>query len=160
MQALDPVGAVAELVHDRLAYARHNRHVKHNVDGVGDFDADLRKRGADGAHGIGDNVHGAALIAASCNVEQHFIRFLRVLPVVGRAGVFFFPGTDKGSVLYTGHVVDSGPVEVTAGKLFLIELNQLACGASLCAQLLELFFRTVNPDGLVRCEQFFHFFKP
>ena len=26
MQALDPVCAVAELVHDRLAYARHDRH--------------------------------------------------------------------------------------------------------------------------------------
>ena len=44
VQALHPVGAVAQHVQDLLAGAGHDGHVQHNVDGVGDLNADLRQR--------------------------------------------------------------------------------------------------------------------
>ena len=160
VQALYPVGAVAQHVQNLLAGAGHDGHVQHHVDGVGDFHADLGQRRAHGAHGVGDDVHGAALVAAPGNVEQHLIGLLGVHPVVGGASVLFLAGADEGAALHPGHVVDSGAVVVAVRQLLLVQLDHLAGLAGLAAQVLNLLFRAIDPHHLVGRNQLLHFFQP
>ena len=70
VESLDEVGAVSESVEHLLAHAGHDRHGYDDVDGVGELDAVLCERGADDAHGIGDNVHGAALHGAVVDAAE------------------------------------------------------------------------------------------
>ena len=160
MQTLHPVGAVAQHVQDLLAGAGHDGHIQHHVDGVGDLNAYLGEGGADGAHGVGDNIHGAALIAATGNVKEHLIGLLGVHPVVCRARVLLLLGADEGAALYPGHVVDGGAVVVAVGELLLVKLDHLACFAGLTAQVLDLLLRAVDPHHIVGRDQLLHFLKP
>ena len=160
VQALHPVGAVAQHVQHSLAYPGHNGHVQHHVDGVGDLQADLGQGGAYGAHGVGDDIHGTALVAAPRDVEQHLIGLLGVHPVVGGASVLFLAGADEGAAFHTGHVVDGGAVQVAARQLLLVELNHFAGFAGLLAKALQLLLRAVDPDDLIGGDQLFHFVKP
>ena len=68
VQTANPVVAVAENVHDLLTDSGHDGHVENNIDGVCQLNADLSERGTDRAHGVRDNVHGTALVAA---IEQY-----------------------------------------------------------------------------------------
>lgn len=58
MEALDEVPA-AQSVQDGRAHVRHDAHAGHHVRRVGQLDADLRQRRAQGPHAEGDDVHGA-----------------------------------------------------------------------------------------------------
>ena len=160
VQAAHPVVAVAQSLPDLLAHAGHDGHVQHNIDGVGQLHASLGEMGADRAHGVGDDIHRAALVAALCDVIQHLVRLLGIHPVVGRAGVLLLLGADEGSVLHTGNVVDGGAVQVAARQLLLVELNHLAGGAGLLAQLLQLSLFARNPHDVIGGYELFHVFNP
>ncbi len=160
VQPAHPLRVVAQGVPHGLADARHDRHVEHDVNRVGQLDAYFGKRRADRAHGIGNDIHGAAPVAAPRDVVQHFVGLLRFHPVVGRAGILFFSGADEGSVLHARHVVDSGAVQIAARQLFLIQFDQLARGAGLGAQLLPLSFGPVDPNDLIGADKLFHLFDP
>ena len=160
VQALHPVFAVAQNIQHSLAHAGHDGHVQHNVDGVGDLQADLSQGGPDGTHGVGDHIHGAALVAAAGNVEQHLIGALGLHPVVGGACVLFLAGADKSPAFHTGNVVHGGAVQVAAGQLLLVELDHFASLASLTAQVFQLFLGTVDPHDFVGGDKLLHFFEP
>ena len=125
VQAAHTVVAVAKRFQHIFANAGHDGHIEHNIDGVGQLDADLGERGANRAHRIGDDIHRAALVAVAGDVIEHFIGLFRIHPVVGRAGVFFFLRADQRAGLHTGNVVDGGAVQVAIRQLRLIELNHL-----------------------------------
>ena len=160
VQAAHPVVAVTQSFEHILAHAGHDRHVQHDVDGVGQLNAVFGKGRADRTHGIGDDVHRAALVAAAGDVVQHLVRFRRGLPVVGGTGVLFLFGADEGAALHTGNVVDGGAVQIAAGQLLLVELNHLAGGAGLLAQLLKLLLAAGDPNDLVGLDESDFVFDP
>ena len=127
-----------------------DRHVEHDVDGIGHFDADLGEGRSDQAHRIGNDVHRPALHLSAGDVRAHLIGFLGIHPVVGGAGVFLLAAADERTVLNAGNVVLRGAVVVAAGKFFLIELEHLARFARFLAQRCKLLFASVDPDDVVR----------
>lgn len=58
MEALDEV-PVAQSLEDGRAHSRHDAHAGHHVRRVGQLDADLRQRRAQGPHAEWGDVHGA-----------------------------------------------------------------------------------------------------
>ena len=151
VHAEDHIAAVAERLEHLCADARHDRHVQHDIDRVGDLDAVLGKRGADHAHRVGDDVHRAASHGAAQNLVQLGLHLVRIHPVVRGAGLFAGPGADKCPALDTRHVVE---VEIAAGQLFLVELDELAGLHGDLSQGIELGLRAVNPDDLFRGREF------
>ena len=148
VKSSDPVVAVAENVKNGLAHSCHDCHVEHNINGIGDFDTDLGKLGANGTHGVRNYIHGSALIAVSCDVGKHFIGFAGLHPVVGGACLLLGGSADKGAALNTGNVVNGGAVEVASGELFLVELDHFAGSAGFLAELLKLLLAAVDPNDL------------
>jgi hypothetical protein len=69
------------------AHAGHDAHVDHDIGAVGEFDADVGDRRADGTHGERDDVHGASAHAALEQAAQGFLHLVRVFPVVVGAGI-------------------------------------------------------------------------
>ena len=154
VHAEDDVVAVAERVEHLRADARHDGHVQHDVDRVRDLDAVLGKRGADHAHGVGDDIHRAAGHGAAQNLVQLGLHLVRIHPVVCGAGLFAGPGADKCPALDTRHVVDVAAIEIAAGQLFFIEFDELAGFHGDLAQGVELGLRAVDPDDLFRGREF------
>ena len=151
---LDPVSGIgADRVKDSLTDSGDDVHVADDIDGVGDFQAVLCKRGTDFAHGIGDDIHGLALVAAADDVVEGLVALVRIHPVVQGAGLSFGRRADEGSVFHTSNVVRVGSVEIAVGKLFLVEFDELAGGDSLVLEGLDLLLGPVDPDNFVRLEE-------
>ena len=104
MDAGDEFAIGSEDFEDLVADAGHDVHVDHNISGVGDFNADFGDVGADGTHGVGDDVHGSAVHAALVESSHFGFELDGVDPVVGRTGVFFFFGSDEGTGFNAGDV--------------------------------------------------------
>ena len=161
VQAADKVvGGVAELVERLLAHAGHDVHVEHDVDRVGQLNAHLGEGGADRAHAVGEDIHGAALHRTVEEGAQLGVHDLRVLPVVGRAGVLLPAGADKGPALDARDVVDGGAMEQAARELLGVESFHLAGRESLVAQLFELGLAAVDPNNLVGFYKRLHLLNP
>jgi len=160
VNALDKIVAVSESFNNFFTGSGHNEHVKYDVDGVGDLEADLCEGRADNAHGVGDNIHGSADHGAVVKLVELFIHFLRIAPVVGVTCVFLLGSADEGSAFNTGNVVNSGSVEVASGELLLVELDDLAGGASFFSESFSLFSGTVYPDYFIRFCKSLDLFDP
>ena len=160
VKAAHPVVGVAEHFQNFLADTRHNAHIEHDVNRVGKLNTGFCKRRTDRAHGIGNDIHGSALVAVAGNIVNHFIGFFGVHPVVGGAGILFLFGADEGSVLHAGHVVDRGSVIIAIGEQFLVEFDQFAGGAGFFAKRFNLLFRAVNPDDFVGLHKLDFFVDP
>src|SRR5699024_8414796 len=120
----------------------------------------LGQLGTDGAHAVGDDIHGTAFHAAVKKFSQFGIHDLRVFPVVGGTCIFFFSGADEGSSLHPGHVVDRCSVQQAAGQLLFVKPLHFAGGNRLIPQLAELLLASVQPDDLVRFCQGRHLVDP
>ena len=160
MQTLDEVSAVAESFQNVVANAGHDQHVENDVDGVGQLNAVLSKVGANDTHGVGNNVHGTTLHGTGVEFRELSIALAGLHPVVDVACLFLGRSADEGSVFYTCNVVDCSSVQIAVRKLFLVELNDLAGRASLCAQSFCLLLRAVDPNDLVRLRHSSHFVDP
>ena len=151
VEALDEIAVRAELVEAHLAHAGHDHHVQNDVDGVGDFDADLRERRTDDAHGVGNDVHGLALHLALGDAVSEVIRLFGIHPLddgMGH-GVLFVAAADERSVLHAGNVVGFGAVQVAVGEFFLVEPDELAGADGLFLERRSLLFAAVDPDDLI-----------
>ena len=153
VETLDKVRRIAERFIDLRADARHDRHAADNVDRVGDLNAVLGKRRADRTHRIGNNIHCPAAHAPGIDIVQLRLHLVRRHPVVRGAGVLFLFAADERAALDAGDVVERAAVVYAARQLFLVELDELAGDIRLAAQLLELRFRAVDPEDLVRLHQ-------
>ena len=161
MQAADEVvGGFAQVFKSLFAHTGHDVHVQDNIDGVGNLDADFSERRADGAHGVGDDVHGTAFHNAVVHRVQHCVHLIGIHPVVGGSCVLFFLGADESSVLNTSDVVGAGSVIQAAGKFFLVQLDHLAGSDSFISQRIELLLGAVDPKDLVRFAESYHFIYP
>ena len=101
----DALVVLVDLGEDGSADAGHDAHVDDGVGGVGELDADLRHGRADGAHGEGQDVHGAAAHAAAEERLELLAHDEGIFPVVGGAGVVLGERADEGAVFDAGDVV-------------------------------------------------------
>ena len=150
VHARDEIFAVAQRVEHGLAHAGHDRHVQHDVNRIGQLNAVLGEFRADRAHGIGDHVHGAPGHRAAQDLVDLRLHLVGVHPVVRGAGVLPAFGADERSALHARHVVHVAAVEIAAGQLLLVELNQLAGLHRDPAQGFQLLLRAVDPHDFVR----------
>ncbi len=142
--------AVLEDIEDLRADAGHDLHVRYDVRGVGDLDADLRDRGADGAHGERNDVHGAAVL----------LQFDRIDPVVGRAGFFFRLGGDEGAGFDARDVGRIGAEQEAVRALHRVEADREAGFDHFVAEAVVLFAGTVAPVEVVGFAEGRPFFHP
>ena len=160
VQAAHPVVAVAQHVQHLFAHAGHDAHVEDNVYRVGHFDAGFGDGGADGAHGVGDNVHRTALVGSAGNIVQLGVHFLRIAPVVGGAGVLLVAAAYECAVFDAGNVVGLRSMQIAVRKQFLIQFDHFAGGNGLCAQRFDLLVAAVDPDDFIGVDQGLNFFQP
>ena len=152
--------AVVQDFEDLRADAGHDLHVRHDVRGVGDLDADLGDRGADGAHGERNDVHGAAVHAALVEAAEGLLQFDRVDPVVGRAGFFFRLRGDEGAGFDAGDVGRIGAEQEAVRALHRVEADREAGFDHFVAEAVILFAGTVAPVEVVGFAEGRPFFHP
>ncbi len=146
---------------DGGADAGHDAHVDDGVGGVGELDADLGHGRADGAHGVGKDVHGAA--AHGCRgrgLLELLAHHVGVFPVVGGAGGVFGERADEGAIFDAGDVVGGGAGEEAAGPELFVELGEGAGVDELVAEEVVLGLRAVDPVDAVGLAEVGHLFDP
>ncbi|MPN09413.1 hypothetical protein SDC9_156703 [bioreactor metagenome] len=151
--AIEPV-VVSQLLESDIAGTGHGAHAEDDVDGVGDFDADLGHERAGRSHQVRDHIHRAALHGA---VEQPFelgIHVFRGHPVIGWTRVFLLHGANKGGLLHPGDIVGVRAVVIATGKLFLVQLDEDAFLDRLVKHAGALFFGAVDPVNVIWLAQF------
>ena len=116
----DALDVFIDLGEDGSADAGHDAHVDDGVGGVGELHADLRHGRADGTHGVGKDVHGAAVHAAAEELLELAAHDEGVFPVIGGTGVVFRERADEGAVFDAGDVVGGGAgVEAARPEVFV-----------------------------------------
>ena len=156
----DALLVLVDLGEDGGADAGHDAHVDDGVGGVGELHADLRHGRADGAHGVGQNVHGAAAHAAAEELLELLAHDEGVFPVVGGAGVVFGEGADEGAVFDAGDVVGGGAGVEAAGPELLVEAGEGAGGDELVAEVVVFGLGAVDPVDGVGLAEVGHLFDP
>ncbi len=151
---------LVDLGEDRSADAGHDAHVDDGVGGVGELDADLGHGRADGAHGVGQDVHGAAAHGAAEELLELAAHHEGVFPVVGGAGVVFREGADEGAVFDAGDVVGGGAGVEAAGPEILVETGERAGLDELIAEEVVLSLGAVDPVDVVGLAEVRHLFDP
>ena len=96
---------VAEAFDRDLAHARHDPHAEHDINGIGDFEADFGQRRIGRPHHVRHDEQSATAHRALKQALQFCIRLARFAPVVGRAGFFFGRRTDESELLHPSDVV-------------------------------------------------------
>ena len=84
----------------------------------------------------------------------------RVGPVIGRAGFLLRRRADEGELLDPRDIVRVGAMQITAGRLFLVELDQDALPAGFAEQVIVLRLRAVAPEDVFRLGQRLDFVHP
>ena len=120
VQAGNELAVRAEIVEHRLAHARHQAHVDHDIRGVGDFDADLANRRIERSHGEGNHVHRSSLHAAVEETKQGILHLRGLGPIVGRAGFIACLRADERAVLHARNVARMRTGEVATGAQLFI----------------------------------------
>ena len=121
---LKSASLVAELIERDLAHARHDPHVQHDVDRVGDLEADLGQRRTGRAHEVRHDVHRAPAHRAFEQAVQLRIHLRRLGPVVRRPGFLLRRRADEGALLDARDVVRIRAMEIAARKFLLVQLDQ------------------------------------
>ncbi len=160
VKAAREVGRIADVPQRHLAHARHDAHVQHHVTAVCNLHAHLRIRRSRDSHQERDDEHRPSLHGAPEQRSEPLVSLLRVHPVVGGAGVSPVDGADEGEVFGSGDVVRSAAVQVAAGHLRLVELNQLPARKTLRHQPVFLFLGPVAINHGVGCRQLSDFVHP
>src|SRR5699024_6986480 len=103
---------------------RHDAHGEHHVGTIGNFHTKLRIFGAQRTHNKGDDIHGATTHSAVERLIENSFHFSWVFPVVSKASVFFFFGTDKRPRLYAGNISGIREGRIRIRKLWVRQTNQ------------------------------------
>ena len=160
VEAGDEFAVVAERLEDLGADAGHDAHVDHDIDGVGQLDADFGAGRADGAHAEGDDIHGASAHAAVVELAHGGLEFDGVAPVVVGAGFARIGGADEGAVFHAGDIGGVGHDQEGVGALGLIQGDEGAILDGLGAEALVFLLGAVAPIDGVGLAQFGGFVDP
>ena len=156
----DALDVLVDLGEDWSADAGHDSHVHDGVGGVGELDSDLRHGRADGAHAVGQDVHGASPHAAAEELLELLTHHEGVFPVVGRAGVVLGEGADEGAVFHAGDVVGCGAGVEAAGPELLVEFGEGSCLDELIAEVVVFGLAAVDPVNASGLGEVGHLFHP
>ena len=156
----DALLVLVDLGEDGEADAGHDAHVDDGVGGVGELDADARHGRADGAHAVGQDVHGASLHAAAEELLELAAHDVGVFPVVGGAGVVLGERADEGAVFDAGDVAGAGAGEEAAGPELLVEFGEGASLDELVAEEVVLGLGAVDPVDVIGLGEVGHLFDP
>ena len=148
------------MIDRHLSDAGHDPHVQDDVLAVGDLHADFREPRARRTHQEGDDVHRPALHCASVKRRELLARVVGRHPIVVRAGVLPLLGADEGEVLGARDVVRRAAVQVAAGQLLLVQLDQLTSRHAFADQPVLLALRPVAEDHPVRRGQLLDLVDP
>ena len=154
------VGGLAQLLERGGAHPRHDSHVEHDVDAVGQLDADLRQRRSERTHHVRHHVHRAPAHRAVEPSAQLRVSVGGIGPVVSRARVDFVRRADEGQLFGARDVVGIRAMQVAAGPLLLVQLDEYSRGDCLLGEPIFFGFVTVAPDDCVRFGQCCDFFDP
>ena len=117
MEAGNELSVRYEHIHHLRTDPGHDVHIAHDIGTVGQLNADLRDGRADGPHGKGNDVQGAALHAALVQPPHGLLELIGMHPVVRGAGLFLRARADVGAVLHAGHVAGIGTEQETVRPL-------------------------------------------
>ena len=110
---------------ERLQYAgadpSHNVHVGDDVRRVGNLYADLRNRGTDWAHAVGDHIHRAARHGTGIEPLQLLSHLGGIFPIIRGAGIVLAERADESPVLHARHIAGVGTDQNTVGSLLGIQ---------------------------------------
>jgi hypothetical protein len=160
VQALVELAVRAQHREHRRAHARHDAHVEHDVDAVGELDADLAEGGVERPHAVRHDVHRAALHRAVEELAELCVRLAGRHPVVGRAGLLFCWRADERQVLDARDVVGIAAAEEAAGATLRIERVQHALRDGLLGEAPALVLAPVAPHDRVGLGQGGHLVDP
>lgn len=149
VQTADEIVAFTESVEHLLPHSGHDCHVEHDIDAVGELDADLGEGRADRAHGIGNDIHGPALHRTLVDALEQFVRLVLLHPVVGGTCVLFLFGADEGTAFDARDIVDRRAVQIAPGEELLVELNHLAGRHGFLAECFKLLLASIDENNLV-----------
>ena len=160
VQAAVEVVRVAEHVERDATHAGHDPHVEHDVDAVGQLDADLRHLRAGRSHDVRHDVHRAALHRAVEELAELGVGLAGRHPVVGGAGLVLCRRADERELLDARDVVRVRAVQVAAGELLLVQRLDDLLRDGLVRQPLLLGLAAVAPDDPVRLRERGHLRDP
>lgn len=140
--------------------AGHDVHIAHNVGRVGDFDAVLGDRRANGTHGEGNDIHGPALHATRIELLHDSLELNGINPVVGRTGILFLERGNIGAALDASDVGRIGIEGERVRALLLIQFDRCAAFDHFGHQAIIFFRGTITPNHLVRSAHGFDFRHP
>ena len=120
VEPFDKVAVFSERFQTIGSYARHDRHIEYNVNGVGHFNSDFGKRRADNAHGVGNDIHGASFHLSARDLAAQRVGFDRIHPIIDGTRVVLILTADKRTRFHTRNVVFRRAVIVATGQFFLI----------------------------------------
>ena len=149
VDAGNEAAVLAEVLQHRVARARHDVHVHHDVRRVRDLNAVLGDRVADRAHRVGDHVHRAALHAALVALGHELLHFDRIHPVVRGTRVDLLLRADERAALDARHVALMRTGEVAVGARLRVQLDELALLDHHLADREVLLLRALHDHDLV-----------
>ena len=154
----------AQHLEHRLAHARHDLHVDHDIRAVGQLDADVRNRRAQRPHRERHDVHRPAL---HCPFKQRRLTGLQDRPhlvgrhpVVGRACVLLTLRADVGTVFDPRDIAGVAARQIAVRASRRIELQERARGHQPGAQLVVFGAAAVAPVHRARLGQRGHLRHP
>ena len=150
----------AEHLERGAAHPGHRAHADRDVGRVGQLDADVRERRAEGPHAEGHDVHRATAHAAAEQAVELGAHLGRRLPVVGGPGVDLTLGADEGAVLDPGDVAGVGMGPIGAGTLVRVEGDERARFDQLLAEQLVLGVGPVEPVDVIGLAEPNHLVDP
>ncbi len=160
VQPLHKRAVIRDALERRNAHAGHQLHVEHHIGAVGDLDATAREWRIDGAHAVRHHVQRASLHAPGEQRIHLLMSVLRGHPIIVGAGVFLILGANEREVFDTRHVGRIGAIQMTTGKLALIERQQLLLRHQLSFQHLKLRLAAVAPINAIRLGEPSHLVNP
>ena len=121
------VRVFAEPLHRDFSHARHDPHAEHDVDGIGDFEADFGERRIRRPHDVGNDEHRPPAHRAFQQAVKFRVGFRGLGPVIGRAGFLFRRRADESELLDPRDVVRIRAMQIGAGSFSWLSLSSTPC---------------------------------
>ena len=147
-------------MHGDVAHARHDAHAEHDVDRVGNFEADFGQRRIRRTHDVGNDEHRPPLHRALQHAVEFCVSLGGLGPIVRRAGFFFRRRADERELLDARDIVWIRAMQIRARNFLLVQLQDHALLLRFAEQVVVLLLRTVAPENILRLGQAGDFLHP
>ena len=154
------VRVVAEPLNRDFSHARHDPHAEDDINGIGNFEADLGKRRIRRSHDVGDDEHRATAHRAFQQAMKFCVSFCWLSPIICRSSLLFRRCADESELLDPRDVVRIRSMQIGTRDLFLVELEQHTSLHGLIEKKLIFTIGTVAPENVFRVGERSDFVHP